>query len=387
MNIAVVAVCVFILSNMPSPLFAMWELEMGFDARTTTLLFSAYQGGVVVGLLGLSRYIDRTGWRRTLTSATAVGALAALLFALASGPVILAIARFITGISIAVLLSCGAVAIARLRKAEGHLDGPMVAGFSFSAGLALGPVLGGSAGTIFPAQYRAVFAAEAVALLIASFVVMRSGPLARLDCAASIAGMTESNDHGPQQPCQPAIRTATLVLVSTGITCAIFMGLGSTYLKQQLGDVDSMVAGALIAIIFGGAASAQLLAKILGTLGLAVSGPLMGLLSLALLAYGVLSVDVPALFAAAATSGASQGLGQVAALTIVRDHASAAEQRAVLGRLNAWGYSISGSAVILIGMLVAPLGLSAAIVSVAAAVGTASTAVLILTWLARRTIR
>lgn len=387
MNIAVVAVCVFLLSNMPSPLFALWELEMGFDARTTTLLFSAYQGGVVLGLLGLSRYIDRTGWRRALTSATAVGALAALLFAMASGPVILGIARFITGISIGVLLSCGAVAIARLRKAEGHLDGPMVAGFSFSAGLALGPVLGGSAGTIFPAQYRAVFAAEAVALLMASFVVMRSRSLARLDGAASIAGMTGSKDHEPQQTCQPAIRTATLVLVSTGITCAIFMGLGSTYLKQQLGDVDSMVAGALIAIIFGGAASAQLLAKILGTLALAVSGPLVGLLALALLAYGVLRVDVPALFASAATSGASQGLGQVAALTIVRDQASAVEQRAVLGRLNAWGYSISGSAVILIGMLVAPLGLSAAIVSVAAAVCTASIAVLILTWLARRTIR
>jgi MFS family permease len=383
MNIAVVASCVFLLSNMPSPLFALWETEMNFDARTTTWLFSIYQGGVLVGLLGLNRYIDRAGWRCSLTSATAVSAVAALLFALASTPALLGLARFITGLSIGVLLSCGAVAIARLRRAKGHRDGPMVAGIAFSAGLALGPLLGGSFATVFPAQYRAVFAAEIVALLISCFVVARSKALAQLDHTAAAPVVPKAPHLATRETCQPAVRIATLVLVSTGITCAVFMGVGSSYLKRQLDDVDPVVAGALIAIVFGGAAVAQLLAKVLGSFGLAAAGPLVGLLSAVLLAYGVLAVDVPALFAAAAMSGASQGLGQVAALTIVRDHAAVTEQRASLSRLNAWGYGISGSAVLLIGLLVQPFGLTAAIVFVAAAVGAISIFVLVMAWFSR----
>lgn len=386
MIIAVVASCVFLLSNMPSPLFALWETEMSFGAETTTWLFSAYQGGVLVGLLGLNRYIGRAGWRSLLATASAVSASAAILFAVASEPAVLGLARFISGLSVGVLLSYGAVAIARLRIHKGQRDGPMVAGISFSTGLALGPLLGGSYATLFPAQYRAVFAAEATALLVCTVVIVRSKALARLNHSAPLPVSPEAASRGSLRSCRAPVCIATFVLVSTGITCAVFMGIGSSYLKQQLGDVGPVVAGLLIAIVFGGAAGAQLLAKILGALWLAAAGPLVGVMSVVLLAYGVLAVDVSALFAAAALSGASQGLGQVAALTIVRDHAAIAEQRVALGRMTAWGYGISGSTVLLIGLLVRPLGLTAAIVYIAVAIGAASIIVLITAWINRQNL-
>jgi MFS family permease len=53
MSVAWGAFVVFLLSNMPSPLYPAWQKEMYFGASTTTILFTVYTVGFVIGSLAL----------------------------------------------------------------------------------------------------------------------------------------------------------------------------------------------------------------------------------------------------------------------------------------------------------------------------------------------
>lgn len=176
MKLTIATVLVFMLSNMPAPLYALWEQTLHFDAATTSMLFSMYQAGVLIGLLLLGLIVDKLGWRTSLSAAALLMAAGSTAFALAVDPMWLGAGRLVSGICIGVFLSCGAAAITASRAVMGKSDGPAVATLAVSSGLCLGPLSAGVLVGLGAATVPLLFLGQAALLLVASVLAWLSVP-------------------------------------------------------------------------------------------------------------------------------------------------------------------------------------------------------------------
>jgi len=68
-------------SNIPTPLFPLYQREYHFGSATLTLLFSTYVFALIPSLLTLGRLSDRAGRRPVIVSGLALTALSSMAFA------------------------------------------------------------------------------------------------------------------------------------------------------------------------------------------------------------------------------------------------------------------------------------------------------------------
>ncbi|WP_194523957.1 MFS transporter, partial [Salinicola rhizosphaerae] len=183
----------FLLSNMPSPIYPLWQDEIGFPTATITVLFSLYQGGVLIGLLGLGRYVDRIGWRMSLVGAALLSCFASVAFAGAETAWQLMLGRLVSGMAAGVFISCGPAAITAVFERAKHARPSLVASLAISSGLACGPLLGGLFADFAPAPTRLVFIAEAVLLLIGAVALLRDGSLKAVGRSTVKAGIDSAS--------------------------------------------------------------------------------------------------------------------------------------------------------------------------------------------------
>lgn len=73
-------VSVFILSNTATPLYVLWQGQLGFASSILTLIFAAYILGLLLSLLIAGQVSDRYGRRVVLLPGLVCAMLAALLF-------------------------------------------------------------------------------------------------------------------------------------------------------------------------------------------------------------------------------------------------------------------------------------------------------------------
>ncbi|MFF1355197.1 MFS transporter [Streptomyces sp. NPDC058297] len=86
-------------SSAPTPLYAVYQAEWGFDPITTTVVFGVYAVAVLLGLLTMGKLSDHVGRRPVLLAALAAQAVSMIIFATADGVSGLMIARIVQGLS------------------------------------------------------------------------------------------------------------------------------------------------------------------------------------------------------------------------------------------------------------------------------------------------
>ncbi|WP_229809217.1 hypothetical protein, partial [Salinicola rhizosphaerae] len=149
------------------------------------------------------------------------------------------------------------------------------------------------------------------------------------------------------------------------IASGIYMSIGSSYLQDSLGISSALLAGLLVFLVFGSAFVAQLVAARITPLAQASVALFAGGLGAIILVLGI-NVDSPtALFASATLSGASQGLGQLVGLTLVRRITPLPKLRGAYAILNTVGYAVSGGSIAASWPLVRVLGTAGAIAVIA----------------------
>jgi len=367
MRLAYALFVVFLLSNIPSPLYPLWQMQMSFTAATTTVLFAVYQIGVLCGLLALARFAERRGSRWSMAATLGIAAAAAALFAVATEPWHLGLARFLSGIASGVVVSYGAATLTAHYAARGKVNGHRVAALSITAGLALGPVMGGAFIDLVIKPAVSVFVVEGILLLGAGVAValirpaVPAPPLFRPAAPANpVRGRISSGARPPQ------LSLALAVFTTCGIVCSIHMSVGSVYLASELGIHAGLAAGGMVSMVFAAGFLIQLAltwsslqAKSYWAMALGISGA-------AVLGYGILAASVPAVFASAVLSGASQGASQLAAMSIAREYLRDHDLTTGFVRLNVFGYSAGAATVLLAGALVPAMGLSGAITLICA---------------------
>lgn len=318
----------------PTPLYAIYELRFGFSSIALAAIFAAYTLGVVATMLLVAPLADSVGRRPILVFGMAVTLASALVFLFASGPLVLAIARAVSGLAVGATTGTAAAAMADL---EPYRDQHHVARVCVAAnfgGVSLGVlsssllVQGGWAPTEY--VFFVLIAASALGIVAVLFTPETASRL-RAGARRLPSILVPADLRRP-------FWVAAGALASCYALYGLFGALAPTFLGVVIGLGGGLVSGAIIASLFGSASLAQLaLGQVRDRRAMLLGFPLL-LLGLALLVLGLLLGELALLIAGAVGLGVGIGAAFMGSTTLIDRLAPDAIRAEVLSAFYLVGY-------------------------------------------------
>ncbi|MFE8989282.1 MFS transporter [Streptomyces collinus] len=344
---------VFILSNAATPLYVLWQRDIGFSKGTLTVVFAFYIVGLLGSLLVSGVVSDRLGRKPVLLPALALALAACAIFATATTVVALIVARLFTGIAVGAVVSAGMAAVTDVAGPERKRLAALLASCAMVFGAGLGPLLAGLLSETLPAPTVTVFVVEAVLLLTAVLTVLRM-PVRRPATRGKRAWV-----RVPGVPHGNGIHLALGIAVfAPGITATSFvLSLGPTLLTELLGTTSRIVAGAMAFVMFLAATGVQFAVQKLPRRTILTAGAISTTLSMAALIAAVHASSVALLVASALLAGAGQGMGQLGGLSLLNSTVPAQRLAEANAALNVGGYIPAGLLPVSTGYLMDAVGL------------------------------
>ncbi|GAB2847569.1 MFS transporter [Actinocorallia aurea] len=348
---------VFVLSNAATPLYVLWQRDLGFAKGTLTVVFACYIAGLLGALLVAGVAADRVGRKPVLVPALVLALAACALFATAGGVAALMAARLLTGAAVGAVVSAGMAAVTDVAGPQRRRPAALIASTAMVFGAGLGPLLAGVLSETLPHPTRLVFGVEAV-LLVSALAVVARLPLARPERARASGG---SWVRLPSVP--PAHRWRLLLGVAVfapGITATSFvLSLGPSLLSGLLHTDSRILAGATAFVMFLAATGVQFAAGRLPRRTVLLAGAAATAASMAVL-IGAVSWNAAApLVGAAVLAGAGQGLGQLGGLSLLNSGLPPERLAEGNAALNTGGYVFAGTLPVAAGYLSDAVGLAA----------------------------
>ncbi|WIX76632.1 MFS transporter [Amycolatopsis carbonis] len=370
---------VFVLSNAPTPLYVLWQHQLGFSAGTLTVIFAAYIAGLLAALLVAGRASDRIGRKPVILPGLVLALVGCVLFATAGSVEVLALARLLTGVAVGITVSAGMAAVVDVGGPERARTATLAASTAMVFGAGLGPLLAGALSETLPAPTVSIFVLAAVLLLAAAVVAARL-PLSR-----------PSGDAGGGWVRVPAVPRAHhkhvalgIAVFAPGITSTSFvLSLGPALLADVLGTASRLLAGVTAFVMFGTATAVQFAAKRLGIRAVLLAGAISALACMVSLLAAVHAGWIAAIVVTAIFAGAAQGLGQLGGLTMISTHIAAHRRAEANALLNFGGYIPAALLPVATGYLSDSLGLATGTTIFAVVLSLAALAAGALVW--RRT--
>ncbi|WP_345710622.1 MFS transporter, partial [Kineococcus glutinatus] len=166
-------------STVPTPLYALYQAEVGFSTFTVTVVFAVYAVGVVLSLLLAGHVSDRVGRKRVVLAGLALELLAAALFLTGTSLPVLLLARLVTGLGVGVLTSAATAHLHELHRAHRPgrpgQRGEVVSTAANTGGLGVGTLVAGLLAQHADAPLRTPFLVVG-ALLLVSVVAVALAP-------------------------------------------------------------------------------------------------------------------------------------------------------------------------------------------------------------------
>jgi MFS family permease len=160
-------------ASAPTPLYVVYQKELGFPTSTLTVIFAVYVFGLIGSLLVLGGLSDHVGRRPVLASAIALEAVAFVLFIVAGNVTVLLIARTAQGIATGMAFSTIGATLVDLNPPHSPGRAGLVNGVAPISGLAIGALGCGALVQFAPAPTQLVFALLLTGMAIAGVVVLR----------------------------------------------------------------------------------------------------------------------------------------------------------------------------------------------------------------------
>ncbi|MFI0898099.1 MFS transporter [Streptomyces sp. NPDC020983] len=329
---------VFVLSNAATPLYVLWQRDIGFSKGTLTVVFAFYVVGLLGSLLVSGVLSDRVGRKPVLLPALALALAACAVFATATGVAALVVARLFTGIAVGAAVSAGMAAVTDVAGPGRRRTGALLASCAMVLGAGLGPLLAGLLSELAPAPTVTVFAVEAVLLATAVLCVLRM-PLGRPGVPGRGAWV-----RVPAVPRGNGRRLALGIAVfAPGITAtSFFLSLGPSLLSGLLGTTDRIVAGATAFVMFLAATGVQFAVQRLRRRTILAAGAVSTALSAAAVVAAVHTSTAAVLVLAALLAGAGQGMGQLGGLSLLNSAVPPQRLAEANAALNVGGYLLAG---------------------------------------------
>ncbi|MGW2326309.1 MFS transporter [Streptomyces sp. NPDC001700] len=346
---------VFVLSNAATPLYVLWQRDIGFSQGTLTVVFAFYIVGLLGSLLVSGILSDRLGRKPVLLPALALAVAACLIFATAHTVAALVAARLFTGIAVGAIVSAGMAAVTDVAGPDRKRLAALLASCAMVFGAGLGPLLAGILSEALPAPTVTVFVVEAALLSTAILAVLRM-PVRRPAAPPAqgkwvrVPGVPHGN--GPQL-------TLGIAVFAPGITATSFvLSLGPSLLADLLNTTSRTVAGAMAFAMFLAATGVQFAVQKLPRRTMLAAGAVSTTLSMVALIVAVRTSWIPALIASALLAGAGQGMGQLGGLSLLNSTVPPRRLAEANAALNVGGYVPAGLLPVSAGYLSDAVGLT-----------------------------
>lgn len=307
---------IFVLSNAPTPLYAHWQAAWGFSSGTLTIVFGAYMVGLISTLVVAGKLADRHGRKVVLVPGLIAAVVASSLFLLATDVLWLFAARLLAGVAVGAAVTAGMSATIDLAPEHRRRAGSKIASAAMVFGAGLGPMLSGALTQAVATPQLWIFGIV-VSISLFALVLATKLPLQR--------AIVERRPSDPLWTWPSAPRPNRRELAwgiaafAPGITStSFFLSLGPTVLVTGIGNHSALLAGVTACSMFLVATGIQFaLARFDFRTHLALSS-IAAIASMSSLIVSITVSSTPAVFViAAGLAGAAQGLGQLAALTLI----------------------------------------------------------------------
>ncbi|MET7642595.1 MFS transporter [Streptomyces sp. NPDC005426] len=345
---------VFVLSNAATPLYVLWQRDIGFSQGTLTVVFAFYIVGLIGSLLVSGVVSDRVGRKPVLLPALVLALAACLIFATATGVAALIVARLFTGVAVGAVVSAGMAAVSDIAGPERKRVAALLASCAMVFGAGLGPLIAGVMSEMAPAPTVSVFVVEAVLLATALLVVLRMPgrrPATRVQGAwVRVPGVPSGN--GRQL-------VLGIAVFAPGITATSFvLSLGPSLLSDLLGTTSRIVAGGMAFVMFLAATGVQFAVRRLRRRTILTAGAASTALSMITLIVAVQTSAVAVLALSALLAGAGQGMGQLGGLSLLNSTVPPQRLAEANATLNVGGYLPAGILPVSAGYLSDAVGLT-----------------------------
>ena len=159
-------------SNLPTPLYSVWQAQWGFSSAALTAVFSIYVLGVVSTLLTLGALSDKLGRRQMMVPGLLFIMAGAVTFMLATDIYALGAARVLTGIGTGIVTGASSAALVELEPNENWTRAATLSALFFTLGAFAGPTVSsfalkwGAGALTWPFIVTIVLTLATIALLI-----------------------------------------------------------------------------------------------------------------------------------------------------------------------------------------------------------------------------
>ena len=342
-------VSVFILSNTATPLYVVWQGQLGFASSTLTLIFAAYILGLLLSLLVAGQVSDRYGRRVVLLPGLVCAMSAAWLFKSAESVESLLFARLLTGIAVGIIVSAGMASVVDQGGLPRRRLSSLVASMSMVLGAGLGPLLAGSFATFASQPIEKVFTLE-LGILALAFLIAWTMP----DEANKAQPIGHAKWRFPSVERHHRLHILLgIALFGPGITATSFvLSLGPSLLASLLNIKTPLMAGATAFLMFISAFVVQMALRRRTVEHIFYFSATATFFSMLGICTAIAISSPVVLIIAALLAGAGQGLGQLGGLTLIALRISDNKRAQANALLNMGGYVPAGLLPVATGFLI-----------------------------------
>ncbi|MFF2009545.1 MFS transporter [Streptomyces sp. NPDC058195] len=341
-------------TTLPTPLYGLYQQQIGFSELMVTVVFAVYAIAVITVLLVAGNRSDDVGRRPVLLVAMGLSAASAGCFLLERGLPLLFAGRLLSGCAAGLLSGAATAAVIELAP-PGHRAR---AGFAATAanmgGLGCGPLLSGILAQYTPWPLTLPFWVHLGLVALACGIIWL---------------LPETVDRPrPRPPLRPqglsvppevkgVFLPASLAAFAGFALLGLFTAVAPSFVAKTLEVHNLAVAGAVVFSVFLASTAGQSLTRRTGGRRALPVGCGVLFTGLLLVASSLLTASLTLLILGALFGGTGQGLAFRAALTLVSDAAPARHRGGTISAFFVVAYAGISVPVVGVGALAAWLGL------------------------------
>ncbi len=366
-------------AGLPTPIYSIYEREFHFSPAVLGVVFGAYTAGVFLTMFVVAPLSDAWGRKPVLYVGMALTALSGVVFLVASGVLVLALARVVSGLAVGATTSTATAAMAGLEPRGDQHHVARVAVAANFGGVASGVLLSGLWVEYGPDPTHLVFLALVAAALLG---------------VAAIA-VTPETVAAPDRRQPVKVRRLRIppdervpFWVSAGALAAcysiygLFGALAPSFLRVGLHVDNYAEAAGFVSVMFGMAAVVQLgLGQVRDRRALLIGLPVL-VLGIGAFVLSLPLSSVPLLVAGAAVVGTGVGFAYMGSVTLIDRIAPAEIRSEILSAFYLAGYLALAVPTIGVAVVLDRVGLDAAGLGFGAVLGVV---VVVLYFVLRRT--
>lgn len=367
-------------TTLPTPLYPIYQAELGFSQLIITVIFAAYAVGVIGALIVTGSWSDQLGRRPMLALGLVFSAASACAFLWGGGLAPLLLGRVLSGISAGIFTGTATVAVVELAPAAWAGSATLIATAANMGGLGLGPLFAGVLSQYFPAPLTLCFVADLVLIAVAGVAVLLVPETAERPARPRL------RIQALQVP--PAVRGVFIPAAIAGFAgfsvLGLFTAIAPAFMGKILDYENHALTGAVVFLLFVASTVGQVGQSRLPERWRLPLGCIGLIAGIALVALAILQSSLAFLVAGAIVAGIGQGVAFRAGMGAVTAASPAARRGEVASTFFVVLYVAISIPVVGIGVAAQTLGLQTAGIGFSMAVAVLAALALISLLLRRR---